>query len=177
MMEEYNNNIKKRIMFNKDSDYYFIAYNTILILDNLNCYEGKSNFIDYRKLIYILPLISNEYLLKSSLKNGPLSEHQINMLEDVFINAKLREPILKSILFTLEKKGLLILEKNNSRKCIDVRLVPNSITKEFLNSETFKIEYENINSFKKYYKRLNHIGIDNLIEKLFREKGVIIWDV
>lgn len=176
-MEEYNSNIKKRIMFNKDSDYYFIAYNTILILDNLNCYEGKSNFCDYRKLIYILPFISNEYLLKSSLKNGVLSEHQISMLEDVFINAKLREPILKSILFTLEKKGLLILEKNNSRKCIDVRLIPNSLPKEFLSSEIFKIELDNVNSFKKHYKRLNYIGIDSLIEKLFKEKGVIIWDV
>lgn len=176
-MEIYKQEIKKRIMFNKDSDYYFIAYNSILILDKLNCYEGKSNFCDYRKLIYILPFISDENRLKSVTNNKKLSDDEIKMLEDIYINAKLREPILKSILFTLEKKGYLTLEKNNKRKSIDVRLNSNSIRKEFLNAEIFKVETQNINHFKVNFQRLSFINVDSLIERIFKEKGVIIWDV
>jgi hypothetical protein len=178
MMEVYNNKkIKKKIMFNKDSDYYFIAYNSILILDNLNCYEGKTIFYDYRKLIYILPFISSKYLLMNTINKSKLQQEHIKLLEDTYINAKLREPILKSILFALEKKGYLNLKKNKSRNSIDVRLLPDSLPKRFLDSDLFHIEVENINQFKKYYQRLSFISLETLIEKLFKEKGVIIWDV
>lgn len=176
-MEIYNNKIKKKIMFNKDSDYYFIAYNSILILDSLGCYEGEKNFYDYRKLIYILPFISSQFMLMNSIKTSKIRQEQIKILEDTYINSKLREPILKSILFTLEKRGYLILEKNESRKCIDVRLLPNSIPQDYLKSDLFKIESDNIKLLKKHYQRLNFISFDTLIEKLFKEKGVIIWDV
>ncbi|QJX76988.1 hypothetical protein [Priestia megaterium] len=164
-------------MFNKDSDYYFIAYNIILILDNLKCYEGKSKFYDYRKLIYILPFISNEYLLNIAIKNKKNRENEIKILEDIYINARLREPILKSILFTLEKKGYLTLEKNATRKCIDIQLKNDTLPDRYLNSALFKIESENIAYFKKYYQRLSFITLESLIDKLFKEKGVIIWDV
>ncbi|MCU1805163.1 hypothetical protein NVV31_07055 [Cytobacillus firmus] len=176
-MEINNQHIKKRIMFSKDSDYYFITYNALLILDNLKCYEGKSNFYDYRKLIYILPFITEEFLLKSVTKNRPLRDDEIKMLEDIYINSKLREPILKSILFTLEKKGIVRMEKNEARKSIDVRLIPNSVSKEFLKSEVFNLETRNIEIFKSKFQRLAFITHESLIEKLFKEKGVIIWDV
>lgn len=176
-MEIYNEQIKKRIMFNKDSDYYFITYNSLLILDNLNCYEGKSNFYDYRKLIYILPFIADEDLLRIVTKEASLREEEIKILEDIYINAKLREPILKSILFTLVKKGYIKMEKNKNRKSIDLKLINNSISKDFLNLEVFKMEYGNITIYKSYYQRLTILSLENLIEKLFKEKGVIIWDV
>ncbi|MFF3025665.1 hypothetical protein ACFVRR_24095 [Gottfriedia sp. NPDC057948] len=176
-MDQYNHQIKKRIMFNKESDYYFIAYNSLLILHTLSCYEGKSNFYDYRKLIYILPFIADKYLLQVVTKNSRLREEEIKLLEDIHIKAKLREPILKSILFTLEKKGYLTLEKNNTRKSIDVKLTRNSIKREFFKSDMFNTEIQNINSFKSYYQRLSFLSIESLIEKLFKERGVIIWDV
>ncbi|WP_002145820.1 hypothetical protein [Bacillus cereus] len=176
-MEIYNEQIKKRIMFNKDSDYYFIAYNSLLILDHLNCYEGKSNFCDYRKLIYILPFIAEDTLLKIVTKEAALKEEEIKILEDIYIKARLREPILKSIFFTLEKKGYIKMEKNKTRKSIDVQLVPNSISSDFLNSEIFTIESKNIALFKSYYQRLTIISLESLIGKLFKERGVIIWDI
>lgn len=164
-------------MFNKDSDYYFVAYNSILILDILNCYENKSTFYDYRKLIYILPFIANANLANLSVKNGKRNERELKILEDIYIKAKLREPILKSILFTLEKKGYLQLQKDNKRKCITIQLIKNAIPREYLDSELFELERENIISLKKYYQRLSFIGLESLIEKLFKEKGVIIWDI
>lgn len=69
------------------------------------------------------------------------------------------------------------MEKNKSRNSIDVRLLPDSLPKRFLDSDLFNIEVENINQFKKYYQRLSFISLETLIEKLFKEKGVIIWDV
>jgi len=176
-MEIYNEQVKKRIMFNKDSDYYFIAYNSLLILDNLNCYEGKSNFFDFRKLIYILPFISDEFLLRIVTKSTALKEEEIRILEDIYINAKLNEPILKSIFFTLEKKGYVKMEKNTTRKCIDIKLIPNVIAKEYFKSELFKIELQNISIFKSTFNKLSFITIENLLGKLFKEKGVIIWDI
>lgn len=174
-MDKYNENIKKRIMFSKDSDYYFIAYNSLLILNNLKCYEKK--FFDYRKLIYILPFIAEANLLKVIIKQAPLTDNEIKALEDVYIKAKLREPILKSIFFTLEKKGYITMEKNKTRKSIDVQLIPNSISKEYLNSEIFNTEINNLNEYKSYFQRLTIISLESLIEKLFKSKGVIIWDV
>lgn len=164
-------------MFHKDSDYYFVAYNSILILDILNCYEGESTFYDYRKLIYILPFIANDNLTRLSTKNKKGNERELKLLEDIYINGKLRESILKSILFTLEKKGYLKLEKDNKRKCITVQLIKNTLSREYLDSELFQLERENIMRFKRYYQRLSFIGLESLIEKLFKEKGVIIWDV
>lgn len=174
-MERYNKQIKKRIMFSKDSDYYFITYNSLLLLDNLKCYEGKSNFCDYRKLIYILPFIADEDLLRIVTKGASIKEEEIKILEDTYINAKLREPILKSILFTLDKKGYIKMEKN--KKSIDLKLIKNTISKDFLHSEIFKKESDNIAIFKSCYQRLNVLSLESLIEKLFKEKGVIIWDV
>lgn len=176
-MHQHNHQIKKRIMFNKESDYYFIAYNTLLILHTLNCYKGKTNFYDYRKLIYILPFIADKYHLSIVMKNSRLRDEEIKTLEDIYIKAKLKEPILKAILFTLEKKGYLTLEKNNTRKSIDVKLAPNFIKKEFLQSDMFNNEIQNIISFKSYYQRLSFINFESLIDKLFKERGVIIWDV
>ncbi|WP_078393437.1 hypothetical protein [Shouchella patagoniensis] len=176
-METYNEKIKKRIMFSKDSDYYFITYNSLLILDNLKCYENKSNFCDYRKLIFILPFISEKNLLKLAIKQTPLRNEELRILEDIYINAKLREPLLKSILFSMEKKGLIILEKNKSRKSIDVRLRTNVLSENYLNSSLFNIETNNLNNFKSKYKRLNVINLESLIDKLFKKNGVMIWDI
>ena len=116
-------------------------------------------------------------MLVTSIGNSSISQEDLKLLEDIYIKSKLREPILKSILFTLERKGYLILEKNKSRNCIDVRLLPQTLPKGFLNSDLFKTEFENITQFKKSYQRLSFINLETLIEKLFKEKGVIIWDV
>lgn len=172
---ENNKQIKKRIMFNKESDYYFITYNLFLILDSLNCYEGKSTFNDYRKIIYIIPFISENELLKIITNGHNLKSEDIKKIEDVYINAKLREPILKSILFTLENRGYLIIVKN--KDTLGIKLTKKGTINEFLKHENFTFERENIITFKSNYKRLSSIKFETLLEKIWKERGAIIWGI
>lgn len=170
-----NEQVKKRIMFNKESDYYFIAYNLLLILDSLNCYEDKSTFNDYRKIIYIIPFITDNELLKIINLDYRLESEDIKRLEEVYINAQLREPILKSVIFTLEKKGYLTLVKN--RDTIGVRLTEKAKLNKLLAYEGFKFEIENFITFKTNHKRLSTVKLDTMINRIWKSRGAIVWDI
>lgn len=162
-------------MFNKESDYYFITYNLILILNSLNCYEGKSTFNDYRKIIYIIPFITDNELLKIINKDYKIKNEDIKKLEEVFINAKLREPILKSVLFALENKDYLTLVKN--KETIGVKLTTRATSKNFLENDAFEFEVDNFNTFKSDYQRLNNMKLETLIDRIWKSRGAIVWDI
>ena len=52
--------VKKRIMFIKDEDYYFLTYHIFIILDWFNCYSKENLFVDCRKLPYLIYFLSSD---------------------------------------------------------------------------------------------------------------------
>jgi hypothetical protein len=98
--------IKKKIMFSKGDDFYFLSYNIILILYGLDCFCGQRKFKDYRKLAFILDFISNRNLAKTLSQNtiiyNPLDRE---LFTRAYANGLLRLNEIIRLLFTLEKRG------------------------------------------------------------------------
>ncbi|MEE6141203.1 hypothetical protein V2151_05085 [Bacillus cereus] len=175
-----NTNVKKRIMFNRDEDYYFITYNILIILKAYGCKNSKSKWIDYRKLSYLLPLVSNSSLLDLYIRyiddNRIPPKEDIELLRDTYFKSKLRLKLITSILFTLEANQLVSLMKNDRRHTIDIWINQESISKTFFKSELFEAEVQNINKLKNTIPRLKSLSTKTLLERLYTNNGVSVWE-
>lgn len=172
---------KKRLMFSKDEDYYFITYNLLILLNTIGCISQDSKFIDYTKLAYIIPFVSDTNLLNIILKYNELerypSREEIEKLQETYLRSRIRIKLLTTIILALEHKGLITLRKNERRHCIDIWINKDKIPNSFLNSSLFKIEVENTLKFKSFISRLKSLSAKTLQENIFANKGVRLWDV
>lgn len=173
-------NVKKRIMFTRDEDYYFITYNILIILKTFGCKNSKSKWIDYRKLSYLLPLVSNSSLLDLYIRyvdgNRIPPKEDIELLRDTYFKSKLRLKLITSILFTLEANQLVSLMKNERRHTIDIWINQENISKTFFKSELFEAEVQNINKLKNTIPRLKSLSTKTLLERLYTNNGVSVWE-
>jgi len=164
-------------MFNKEEDYYFLTYNTLLILNELECVSREKSFWDYRKLIYLIQFISDTSKLNIIINKKILNEEDIHILQEIYINSTLKMKLYRTILFALENQGFIHLDRNSKRNSIDVWLDTSRISTKFLNLELFDIEIKNVRELKKQIAKIRTIKSGTLLNKIFTEKGVIAWDV
>ncbi len=170
--------VKKRIMFNKEDDYYFITYNLMLFLCRNKLVSCDKRLIDYRKLAYIIPFISDRGLL-NILENSMEKQDngsQIYILQNLYYNTRLNFKIFTPIILALEGKGLIHLLKNPKKSCIDIWLNTDNIPRDFLSNEIFSMEYNNITRFNKLVPRNRTINLNTMLDKIFRENGVMVWE-
>jgi hypothetical protein len=173
-------NVKKRIMFNKDEDYYFITYNILIILKEFDCKNSKSKWIDYTKLSYIIPLVADSSLLDLLIRY--LDTHRIPPKEDLeiiretYIKSRLRLQLITSILFTLESKKLVSLLKSEKRHTIDIWINQENISGALLNSDLFKVEKNNIHKLKTAINRLKGLSSKTLLERFYTNNEVRVWE-
>lgn len=174
-------NVKKRLMFNKEEDYYFITYNVLVFLNTLGCTSEKKKFTDYTKLAYIIPFVSNNGLLDIVVKYNQLqrqpSKEETEILRDTYIKSRLRLKLLTSIFFALEHNQIIGLKKNDRRSCIDIWINKDKIPKKFLHASIFKIEKENSLRIKSEIQYLTSLSVKKLLESLYTSKGVRVWEV
>jgi len=173
-------NVKKRLMFNKEEDYYFITYNVLVFLNTLGCTSEKKKFTDYTKLAYIVPFVSNNGLLDIVLKYNQWerqpSKEETEILRDTYIKSRLRLKLLTSIFFALEHNQIIGLKKNERRSSIDIWINKENIPKNFLDSPIFKIEMENSLMIKNEFPYLKTWAVKTLLDNLFSSKGVRVWE-
>lgn len=170
--------IKKRIMFNKEDDYYFITYNVILFLYTCNYTYEEKRLVDYRKLAYIIPFIADEHLL-DMLDNGQRgfsADVDVNRLQNIYFNARLNQKTYTSIILALESKGLVSLLKNPSKSCVDIWINSVNIPKSILANDLFSSEIINVKRFSKLVKKCRILNLNTMMEKIFRDNGVMIWE-
>lgn len=171
--------IKKRLMFSKDDDYYFITYNVLVFLNAIGCTSEKYKFTDYGKLAYIIPFVSDRGLLDIILQHSESTripaKEEIDVLQENYIKSRLRLHLLTSILFALERKELIGLSKNNRRKSIDIWINKKSMPHGFIEASLFKVEYANSEALKDQIPLIKSIAPRTLIEHLFSSKGVTVW--
>ncbi|QJC87673.1 hypothetical protein HC662_08010 [Bacillus subtilis] len=176
-----NINAKKRIMFNRDEDYYFITYNILIILYKFDCKDAKTKWIDYNKLSYLFPLVADKTFLDlyiryiESGRRPTKAQHEL--LRATYIKSRLRLKLITSILFTLESNNLVCLMKNEKRHTIDIWINQDNISKAFLTSTLFDIEVDNISKLKKVIPRLKTLSTKTLLERLYTNNGVSVWEV
>ncbi|MEW3994217.1 MULTISPECIES: hypothetical protein [Bacillus] len=178
--EKQNLDVKKRIMFAKDEDYNFITYNILILLDTYDCNNSKSKWTDYRKLNYLLPFISNNSILEIFLKYHNSQQHlkrdDLEILRITYIKSRLNLKLVASILFTLEANGYVNMSKNEKRRTVDIWINKKNISRKFLRSDLFSVEISNINKIKEAIPRLKMLKTLTLLERLYEENGVRVWE-
>lgn len=169
---------KKRIMFIKGEDFYFLTYNILLILKALNCNSEDRTFKDYRKLAFLIDFVSNWNILNILLANvngKHLNYADRETLTRSYSSGMLRMNEIIKLLFALEKKELLHLVKNRSNGHLDIYLNDKPLPSDLFDKDLFKIELNNINLLKANISRLSTLKLETLLERLYYNYGITKW--
>ena len=59
---------RKRLLYETTEDIYFYMYNILLILNTFECISEEKSFQDYRKLSFLIDIISNDENYKLFIK-------------------------------------------------------------------------------------------------------------
>lgn len=169
---------KKRMMFVLDEDYYFVTIKVLIILKAIGGYKNK--LIDYRKLSFIIEFIkddrSMELYKKGIEKINELTIIERELLINIYYSGNVNQAFIKRVLFFLEKKELITLEKNIKFNCIDVLLLKNKRLEETLSSEIFYKDIERISKMCTVFNRIRTIKYDTFVEKIFGNSEVSKWE-
>lgn len=163
-------------MFVKSEDYYYLTYNIFFILHNLGCYNcEKRKFRDYRKLAFLIEYASDYNLiniLENSKQGQSLSAIDKELLTRTYTSGMIMQGQLIRLLFTLENKNFIVLEKDDVQSTVNVCLNKGRIPEDLFNSDIFKPENNNMKILKKHLLRLNQLTLETLLNKLFDNYGI-----
>lgn len=159
---------RKRMMFIQKEDYNFLIYNTLLILDTLECNSESKQFSDFRKIAYLVDIIS-------SSKN--LNDLTQNELTSIYSKAQLKKKLLSHVLVVLKNNQMLGITLNRTRQTFDIWIKKENIPNGFLKELIFKKEKENILQVKKSVGSLPKSTIKTMVEKLFTSKNIMTWEI
>lgn len=171
-----NDSTKKRMMFIKSEDYNFLTYNLFIILNGLDCVEGKSSLKDHRKISFLIDFISNGKLIdiiEKHLKNqnSKVNEVDRELLSQSFTDSLLRIRTINQLVFTLANEGFIIITDKKLDK-LSICLNKQRVQKEFLKGEIFKIERNNINRLKSIVQRISILDITTMLANLYYNNGI-----
>lgn len=173
-----NKEAKKSLMYLSGEDFYVFCYAVLIVLDYLNCKDGRY-FKDYRKLAFLIEFIKDEklnYIISNS------HEKSLNPIDKEYLFSSYstglgrRSEILK-LLFTLEKKNYVVLDKSDTRSLVNVSLNKEAIPQEFFDKNTFSWEYQNIGVFTQCVKRLTALKMDTMLDRIYVQNGIRIWAI
>lgn len=170
------NKEKKPLYFISGEDFYFVAYSILLALNF--CGGTGKRIKDHRKLSYLIQFIGDERLI------GILSRTQgkkvINpvdreLLFSSFTNAELHKREVYKILFSLERKGYITIQRSDMVEVLDVTLNSQNVPKEFFKSDIFGVETNNADTLKRLLPKISALAFDSLLERLYKDRGVRVW--
>lgn len=170
------NENKKRLMYIQSEDFYFLTYNTVILLNTLNCIEGNRYLKDYRKISFLIDFISNPYYA-SFLKGKILNESDKRELTKLYSNGFIRQKEINKLFYTLDNRGLIHLTRKENSDILDVTLNKSKFPAEFFDGELFEVEIQNSMLVKNHISRLSSITLDTLKKKVFMDKGVKVWQL
>lgn len=168
---------KKRMMFILEEDYYFITMKILSILIALEC--NIKPFEDYKKLAIIFEFIKNDFnmsFLKKLCDKKELDLFENERAVKLFCESKLDVAVIKRVLFFLERKDMVKLQKNSKNGSIDVLLLQNDLLKGLIEEGRIKKDIENCLFIKKTVKRLRTLKLSTLQEKIFGYSEVAKWE-
>ncbi|MDM5226067.1 hypothetical protein QUF73_07570 [Cytobacillus sp. NJ13] len=174
-----NDNFKeKRLLYNNSEDLYFLAYNLILILSVLDCKTDKSSFKDYRKLIFLIPIISNEkntQLLLNYYKSYiKPNAHIIKELNRIYYDAIETITLIRYLLLILEKRNIIKIVVEDNK--VNIYLLENETIKMFIQDTKFEKEKRRIIDIKGKVKSLKRLNYMTFVDNFFKANGVAIWE-
>jgi hypothetical protein len=169
---------KKRLMFIKGEDFYFLTYNIIILLKVLGCTSHDKTFKDYRKLAFLVDF-SSDWSLLNILRSYP-SGRYINyrdkeMLTRSYSSGLVRINEILKLLFALEKQGLIGIEKNTVNSQLDVFLKKEALPASLFEHNIFKLELDNTEMLKRVVPRLSVIKLETLLSSMYYNYGITKW--
>lgn len=175
-----NVNVKKRMMFSAEDDYYYFAYNAIIFLKTLGYTSEKQRLYEWSKLNYLIPFLSNHALFSIIASNIAMdtkaSPIDRNHLKETYLKSRLRLNWSGSLFYALQQKGILSMSRNETRKSFDVWLCNENLPKEFSSSELFRMERDHSNQIRSMFSHIRTMKTDTLLDELYRKRGVHIWE-
>ncbi len=112
-----------------------MTYNFLLLLNELKCHSQEKKFNDFRRIAYLVELIS------SNLEYDSLDRVELN---NIYLRAQLKKKLLSHLMITLKNKGYLGISLNTTHRTLDIWINRERIPEDFFNNELFKNEIENI---------------------------------
>lgn len=173
--------VKKRIMFIKEEDYYFLTYHIFIILDWFNCYSKENLFVDCRKLPYLIYFLSSDinteiYQKVFGYNNKEFTILDYEQLLKIYTKSKFINSQTTRLLFSLNQNGLIEMLKDNRFGSISLYIKDKERVKEILKSDLFASESVRIKLIKESYSRVRSIKFATFNEKVFKNNGVGRWD-
>lgn len=175
---------KKRLMFLAGEDFYYFTYSILLALDYLGCKEGRY-FKDYRKLPFVIDFLGDSnlvYILASTqdIAERDRPKNELNRIDTEYLfksyaNGVARRSEILKLLFTLERKGYVSLQKGDLQSAVNVSLNPKNLPLKFLDRSVFEKEYRNAEQLRMLVKRLSTLTLDTMLKKLYDDRGVRTW--
>jgi len=162
-------------MYLSGEDFYLYCYSVFVILDYLGCHDGKY-FRDYRKLAFLTDIISDDktvYVVSHS-SGEKLNSKDYECLLDSYSNGLTRRSEILKLLFVLEKRGYISLNRGKAQE-IDVTLTKENFPNDFFGRNVFDSECKNIKDVSKKVGRLASLTLDTMLNKIYVENGVRTW--
>lgn len=167
---------KRPLFFISGEDFYFLAYSILL---SLEFFGGSAKRIkDHRKFAYLIEFMSDDRLVgilkRSQIKKiaNPVDKE---LLFSSFSQAEIKKREIYKILFSLEKRGLVSMQRTDVAEILDVSLISKELPADFFISNFFHRERTNAEELKKLIQRLSILNFDTLLERLYTDRGVSAW--
>lgn len=162
------NQAKKRLMFIQKEDYNFLAYNTIILLDALNCTSESKKFKDFRKIAYLIDFIN---------EGGNPKSFDQSQLSKIYSRAQIKKKLLHHLLIVLKNKKFIEVSVNSTSKTIDLWLNKSEVPLEFFDHNFFQNEMANINELKRVLGLIRSFTMKTLADKVFTDNNILTWEV
>lgn len=171
---------KKRLMFVKGEDFYFITYNILLLLNALRCDGPSRPFKDHRRLAFLIDFVADPRLtaiinrrrLIPARSVHPRDRHE---LVRAYSNGSGRIHLVTRLVWAMETKGLVSIMRGDKAVAANVTLVPEKVPADFLGSELYEQERQNISALTTLMPKLRTSSLETTLDVLFRQQGVPTW--
>ncbi|MGE8516677.1 MAG: hypothetical protein ACN6OM_08690 [Alcaligenes nematophilus] len=167
---------KRPLFFISGEDFYFVAYSILLVLEFLG---GPSKRVaDHRKIAYLIQFLGDSRLvdlLERTQETGVANMVDRELLFSSYANAELHKREVFKILFSLERKGFLTIQRAGRVEELAITLTSKALPKDFFKSDQFAEERTNAETLKRLLPRLSRFTLDTLLSHLYRERGVSVW--
>lgn len=171
--------VKKRMMYSKGDDFYFLTYNLLVLASELKCTSEQKKFVDHRKAAFLLGFVSDPWISQLVLQNKgaerrPSSSDRADLAK-IYADGSARIHLLTRLLFASERKGIVSLYPGTRGHSIDFSVNAENLPKAFLADPIFEMEKTNISLLRKHMANLRMAKFESFLERFFAENGVQTW--
>ena len=171
--------VKKRMMYTKGDDFYFLTYNLLVLASELKCTSEKVKFVDHRKAAFMLGLVSDPWIsqllfqMKGS-KRRPSNSDRAELAKK-YADGSARIHLLTRLLFASERKGIVSLYPGTRGHSIDFSINVEKLPEKFIANPIFDMEKSNVSLLRKVMSDIRTAKLASVLERFFGDNGVQTW--